>query len=159
MNKPTSKTARATDPFMAFNFRVEIGQVLVMGVTEVSGLQAEIEVKEVQEGGLNTYVHQLPGPMKIGNRITLKRGLTTDQSIWTWLTATGTTRFEKKSLLILLNNFQGAWIRSWLIRDAFPVKWVGPSMRSNPSGDGAIAFETVELAHHGITYSGKMDRD
>jgi phage tail-like protein len=33
---------------------------------------------------------------------------------------------------------------------AFPVKWTGPSLKSS---DSAVAIESIELAHHGITYT------
>jgi phage tail-like protein len=35
----------------------------------------------------------------------------------------------------------------WTLDKAFPVKWVGPSFKSD---EAAVAIESLELAHHGI---------
>jgi phage tail-like protein len=39
------------DPVLAFHFAVEIGGLFVAGFSDVSGLQAEIEIQEYREGG------------------------------------------------------------------------------------------------------------
>ncbi len=44
---------------------------------EVGGLEAEIEVETVVEGGENRFVHRLPKPVKHPN-LSLKRGLASD---------------------------------------------------------------------------------
>jgi phage tail-like protein len=38
------------------------------------------------------------------------------------------------------------------IKRAYPVKWVGPDMRTEA---GAVAIETLEIAHEGFTVSRK----
>jgi phage tail-like protein len=35
----------------------------------------------------------------------------------------------------------------WNFAQAYPVKWVGPELKADSS---TVAFETIELAHHGI---------
>ncbi|HEC98658.1 MAG TPA: phage tail protein, partial [Nitrospirae bacterium] len=35
----------------------------------------------------------------------------------------------------------------WNFSDAYPVKWTGPELRAD---NNTVAFETIELAHHGI---------
>ena len=52
---------RPLQPYLTFNFAVEIEGLLVGGFTEVSGLESEIEVEEYREGGVNGFVHKLPG--------------------------------------------------------------------------------------------------
>ena len=39
-----------------------------------------------------------------------------------------------------------ALVFTWILRNAFPVKWTGPSMKANASGEQAIAMEELELA-------------
>ena len=56
------------DPYMSFNFFVEIEGLIVGAFTEVSGLQVETQVHDYQEGGQNEYVHRLPGPVHPGHR-------------------------------------------------------------------------------------------
>ena len=41
------------DPYVAYRFLVEIGSDIVAAFSDCSGLQAETEVEEVQEGGEN----------------------------------------------------------------------------------------------------------
>jgi hypothetical protein len=36
----------------------------------------------------------------------------------------------------------------WNFADAYPVKWAGPELRASSN---AVAVETVELAHRGIS--------
>lgn len=65
-----------------FIFEVDgqtIGQFM-----EVTGLQVEVSVETVEEGGQNGYVHHLPGRMTWPN-ITLKRGVTQTDNLFTWL--------------------------------------------------------------------------
>jgi len=52
------------DPYMAFNFLVEIEGLVVGGFTEVTGLQIETVVETYREGGLNEYEHKLAGPTR-----------------------------------------------------------------------------------------------
>ena len=57
--------------------------LLVAGFSEVSGLQAETEVEEVREGGVNDYVYKLPKGTKYQN-LTLKKGMTISNDLWDW---------------------------------------------------------------------------
>src|SRR6266700_7895774 len=52
------------DPYLSYNFAVEIEGLVAGGFSEVSGLQTEIEVQEYREGGVNEYVHKRAGPAK-----------------------------------------------------------------------------------------------
>jgi len=47
------------DPYLAFNFLVEIQGLTVGGFTEVTGLQVEVEVHDYREGGVNEYIHKM----------------------------------------------------------------------------------------------------
>ena len=62
-----------TDPLMAFRFIARIDGDAQGGFSEVSGLQVELDVLELQEGGENAFVHKLPGRAKHGY-LTLRRG-------------------------------------------------------------------------------------
>ena len=41
-------------------------------------------------------------------------------------------------------------IKHWDVEDAWPVKWVGPTLDTNST---SVAFEEIEIAHHGIYLS------
>ena len=71
------------DPYGQFNFLIEIDGVTRAGFSEVSGLTTDTNVIEYREGQEVTTVRKLPGLMKYTN-IVLKRGYTTDLSLWNW---------------------------------------------------------------------------
>jgi phage tail-like protein len=136
-----------TDPYLAFNFLVEIDGLVVGGFTEVSGLQVEIETQDYREGGLNAYIHKLAGPTRYPANLTLRHGLADADTLWTWLqdVAQGSVRRRNGSIVLLDNTGQEAL--RWNFTEAYPVRWTGPSLRADSS---AVAVETLELAHHGL---------
>lgn len=134
------------DPYMAFNFLVEIEGLLVGGFSEVSGLESSVKVEEYQEGGLNNYTHKLPGPATNPN-LTLSHGLTNVDSLWNWHYDVTQGIIERKNGTIMLLDRQGIPAMWWDFRQAYPVKWVGPKF--NASG-GDVAVEQIELAHQGL---------
>ena len=72
------------DPFDVTNFIVEIDGITNAGFSEVSGLTAEMTVIDYRTGGEDTTIRKLPGLRKFTN-ITLKRGFTSDRSLWDWM--------------------------------------------------------------------------
>ena len=73
------KTGDRLDPFLNFNFRVEIAGVQVAAFHECSGLDSSVDVIEHREGG--GPILKLPGNAKFSN-IVLKRGLTSNQDFY-----------------------------------------------------------------------------
>lgn len=138
---------KRTDPFGAYNFRVEIGGIIRVGFSEVSGLQVETETEEVREGGVNNYVHKLPKRTKQSN-ITLKNGLTDSDSIWKWYKDVIAGIIERKTGCIILIDNQGNRVMQWDFIEAYPVKWTGPELRA---GSNNIAFESLEIVHNGLS--------
>ncbi len=136
------------DPYAAFNFLVEIEGLIIGGFTEVSGLQVETAVEEYQEGGQNEYVHKLPGPTKYPSNLILKRGLTDIDSFWRWHQKVITGRIERKNGTIYLLDRLRLPAMWWDFKQAYPVKWSGPDLKSDSN---AVAVETIELVHRGIS--------
>jgi phage tail-like protein len=136
-----------TDPFLAYNFLVEIRSVIVGGFSEVTGLQREIEVQEYREGGVNEYVHKLYGPTRYPSNLVLKRGLT-DIDLWSWHEAVALGLIQRLSGSIVLQDAAGGEKWRWDFRDAYPVRWTGPELRA---GAAAVAVETLELVHRGLS--------
>ena len=136
------------DPYTAFKFLLEIEGLIVAGFTEVSGLQVETEPFEYREGGLNEYVHRLPGPTRHPN-LTLRRGLTDFDNLWRWQrdVSRGIVKRRNGSLLLFGDlGAQGIW--RWNFSDAYPVRWVGPELQAETA---TVAVETLELAHRGLS--------
>lgn len=138
---------RRDDPFLGLNFLVEISGLVVAGFSEVSGLQSEIEVKEYREGGVNAYMHKFAGPTRYASNLTLKRGIVSDNTLWGWYF--GVTQGVIARLIgsvVLLDN-AGSEARRWVFVDAYPVKWLGPSLNAASAN---VAVETIELVHRGL---------
>jgi len=135
-----------TDATPSFRFYVEIANVKEAVFTEVSGLQAEMEVTEYQEGGLNDFTHFLPGPIKAG-RITLKRGMTRSNDFLKWQIPNGSSPVVRKPISVVLYDVEGNRVATWNFHNAYPVKWSGPQL----TADGAaVAIESLEIAHEGM---------
>jgi phage tail-like protein len=140
-------TANRKDPFLGFNFAVEIEGVVTAGFSEVAGLQAEVTVHEYQEGGVNEYIHKRSGPVKYPSNLVLKRGIADATDLWSWYCDVLQGNVERKNLSVVLMNSAGEEKRRWNFQNAYPVKWVGPDMRATAS---EVAVETMELAHEGL---------
>jgi phage tail-like protein len=127
-------------------FLVELDGLIVGGFSEVSGIQAETEVTEYSEGGVNTHVHYWVKQTKYP-RIVLKRGMTNSSELWDWYDGVVGGKISRKNGAVILNNQAGKEICRWNFFEAYPVKWLGPSLNAS---NGSVAIETVELVHNGI---------
>lgn len=137
-----------TDPYLTFNFLVELEGLVVGGFSEVSGLQGEIEVEDYREGGLNEHVHRLPGPTRYPQNLVLRYGLTEVQTLWHWYRAAALGHIVRQNGSIVLLDGAGEERRRWNFVGAYPVRWIGPALRA---GAAEVAVETIELVHRGIT--------
>jgi phage tail-like protein len=138
---------RPLEPFQTFNFAVEIEGLLVGGFSEVSGLESDIHVEDYHEGGLNGFVHKLPGPTSYAN-LQLKHGLSAISTLWNWYSDTSRGVIQRKNGTIMLLDPRQIPIMWWNFRNALPVRWIGPTF--DASSD-SVGFETLELAHQGLT--------
>lgn len=157
MVQTVTRAALISRPFAGYHYYVEMKGITEAIFTECTGLQIETEVYEYKEGGVNTHIHRLPGRSKFGN-ITLKKGIarkTTatdgpwDSALWEWHwnIINGNIVRYTFSIILVDPNYPGQEAARWNVVNAFPVKWVGPTLKS---GDSAVAIETIELAHQGI---------
>lgn len=140
------------DPYLDYRYLVEIDGLIVGGFSEVTGLEMSMEAESYEEGGVNSYTHQLPTRMEYEN-VELKRGLTDDPQLWRWVKRVtndpprpGENR--RKTVRIFLRDTTGQESMGWECKEALPVRWAGPELSG---GDAAVAVETVELAHHGLS--------
>ena len=137
--------ATRIDPYGNFNFLVEIGATTVAGFSECTGLSSQVDVIEYREGGDNR-IRKLPGLGRFGD-ITLKRGITTTDELQKWHRNILNGVPERRNIAIsLLDNARQVVVR-WVVSDAFPRKWEGPSF--NAKGN-EVAIETLTLCCEGI---------
>jgi phage tail-like protein len=137
--------AQRRDPYLSFQFAVEIDQQVIAGFSEITGLTQETEMEKFHEGGVNHYEQQLPGLSKFPSNLILKRGLC-DDALWSWYKDVTMGCIYRKAVGILLLDSAGEEQLRWAFRKACPVKWVGPEFRA---GRAEVAFESIELVHNG----------
>ncbi|MGB5009440.1 MAG: phage tail protein [Candidatus Dechloromonas phosphoritropha] len=137
------------DPYGAFSFLVEIEGIIAGGFSEVSGLDITTEVDSIREGGVNDYVHKLP-KWTTQSDLILKKGQTDLDLLWNWYADVVAGKVERKNGSIYLLDAQGVPAMWWDFSDAYPIKWSGPILNAT---SGQVAFESLTLAHHGLTKS------
>jgi phage tail-like protein len=123
-------------------------QLIVGAFSDVTGLNSELEVLAQPEGGINDYVHQLPVRHTWG-RITLKRGITTDRSLWDWYQESldGRLGARRDGAIVLLDG-DGNTAVTWEFRAGLAAKWSGPDLTAR---EASVALESLEIAHHGVS--------
>jgi phage tail-like protein len=115
---------------------------------EIKGLGADMEVLAYPEGGVNDFVHQLP-VRHSWTRISLRRGVVRDPGLWLWYMAglTQSLGARRDGAIILLTP-AGTPAMAWAFQGGIAVKWSGPELSAM---NNAVAIESIEIAHHGIT--------
>jgi phage tail-like protein len=134
------------DPYLNYNFLVEIDGITRAAFHEVSGFDSTIDVIEHREGGDNTTPRKLPGMTKHSN-IVLKWGLSDDLQLYNWHRDAVQGRVQRKNGSIVLLDRSGQEKRRWNFVNAWPTKWDGPDFSAEGND---VAIETLELAHEGV---------
>src|SRR5690349_4375843 len=131
-------------PFTAFNFAVEInrgedGNPLVNAAfAECDGLEMNMEVKTIREGGSNDRQIRLNGPLAYGT-LTLKRGMTDAFDLWTWFNDTVNDPRLRATAEVVLLAQDGITERArFLLSRCVPIKLKAPALNAK---DGQIAVE------------------
>jgi phage tail-like protein len=139
------------NPSSAFRFAVDIDGVTAAVFTECTLPNYEIETKEdLKEGGRTGYGLVLPGPFKPG-KVSLKRGLVLADKMLDWYFSILNWSFAKDELyrtvvVTLYKGFTPSF--TFEFRNAFPVKWVGPSLKADTT---AIAIEQIDFAYESVS--------
>jgi phage tail-like protein len=138
---------KRTDPLASAKFGIEIKGIQTAEFDEASGLEAEVEILEYQEGGNNQFTHKLPGRVKFPS-VTLKRGVTVSNELWDWFVMGTYGKIERRNMSIVLYDQKGTTVRRWNLTNAYPKKWAGPSFKAS---DNSISIETLEFVHEGMS--------
>ena len=132
--------------YSTYRFYVEIKGITEATFTECQGLQAEMETEDWEEGGLNSYVHRLPGRVKSFPNLKLKRGIATTD-LWKWYYNCANGTIKRYNLSIIIYGYDNDPSIRWDVTGALPIKWEGPSLKADAN---EVAFESIELVHHGF---------
>jgi phage tail-like protein len=137
-----------SDPFLGGNFKVEISGIpTATSFSEVSGLEAVIEVVDYRAGNAAPgATEKQPGQSKYTN-ITLKRGVSSDLSLWNWMSNALKGSVQRAAVSItLLDQADNPQLR-WNLANAWPCRWTGPVLVADSS---EVAIETLEIAYEGL---------
>jgi len=140
-------------PYNAFNFKVEGSGGLEGGFAEVSGLGTEITVAEYRNGDdkRNTLT-KVPGMFKVSD-VTLKRGIINSDAVFEMFRNLQDGKIEdaKQTVSVTLMDETGTQaVQKWVLIDAFPIKYTGPSLSAKGGGD--VAMEELSLSVGDIRY-------
>lgn len=146
-----------------FNFRIELTKAAGGGPTvlgdggfqECSGLDVEMDVAELVEGGRNDGIVRRVGRGKYSNLV-LKRGMlvpaggTVDSALWGWLQGIleGVRPVPRYDGAIHVLDGRGvSTVATWLFFRGLPSKIAGPSLNAKT---GEVAIEELTIAHEGL---------
>jgi phage tail-like protein len=135
--------ADTTHASMAFT--AEVLGLTLGSFAGIRGLEAQVEILEYREGGINDIVHRLPGQMTYPNLV-LSGGVTS-RAVEEWFAQTRLGA-KRHAMTVTFLDSAGNAIRAWSFAEAFPVRWTGPVLTA---GGGSVAGEELEVAHAGMT--------
>jgi len=134
------------DPYVAFNYLIEISGVRAGGFNEVSGLDAEIEPVDYRNGDEDFVARKLPGMKKFPN-IVLKRGIIGELDVFQWFALGAAGTVDRREGAIVLRDEQRNEVMRWKFVRGWACKYTGPSLKADSS---AVAIESVEICHEGL---------
>jgi phage tail-like protein len=133
------------DSSVGHSFGLEFDGITIKSITEVTGLKMEQDVIELKENGPDGkyVIKKLPGRWKAAE-ITLKRGLTKDQSFEKWMNDSqlGKMPQARKGGAIIVFDYEGSAIKHYKLTNA----WVKSlEIGSLKAGDTSVLTETLVL--------------
>lgn len=134
------------DPYVAFNYLIEIAGIRAGGFSEVSGLDLEVQPIDYRNGDEDFIPRKLPGLKRVSN-ITLKRGIIGELDTFNWVLAGARGEVDRRDAAIVLRDEKRSEVMRWRITRAWACKYMGPTMQGDSN---AVAIESIEIAHEGL---------
>ena len=135
------------DPAVSIRFHLKVDQLAIGWWNSFEGLGMETAVMQLEEGGNNAFVHQLPTRLKYSN-IKLSRPINEDShKVATWFMDIAKVVKRGHNASIKAVDGSNKTIAEWHLVDVVPVRWTGPTFNvESPK----MAMETLEMAFHGF---------
>jgi phage tail-like protein len=144
-------------PFTAFRFEVTLDlEPPVNGLTnplckasfaECDGLEMTMEPKTIESGGVNDRQIHLIGPVKFA-QLTLKRGMTSNLQLWTWMTLAAQGTVAPASGTVTMWDTDGTRVIEFALQRCLPVRMRAPSLNAR---EGLVAVEELALVYETMT--------
>ena len=139
-------TGQRNDPYMHYNFKVEIDGVTAAGFQEVGIITTDTDPVDYREGNdVHLNVRKLTGLRKY-TPIVLKRGYTQNKELWLWRKdIINGTVLRRSADIILLDELQQP-VLTWRIHEAWISNWESGPMNAKTN---EVFIESCELTHEG----------
>lgn len=145
------------DPIAAFNFEVLLAPsghggdeavARAASFSEVSGLEASIDVVALREGGYHGGVRQLTGKVS-SPALVLKRGVTHDHGFWQWIQRCFEGRYPLPyvSGAVIVFSADRAPLARWTFRNGICTKVRSGDLQAAGT---SVAIEEVHISHEGL---------
>jgi phage tail-like protein len=125
----------------SFRFVVSFDGEAVGAFTECALPSIEWETEEIKEGGLNAYIHQLPGRRKAA-KVTLKNGVGIARKLDDWYVDILNGTLARRKVSIELLNLKHDKMMTSDIEGAYPSKLLVPSLKAE---ENTFAIQELEL--------------
>jgi len=131
-----------------FRFTVAFDGINRAAFTEFTLPSLQVETMDIKEGGQNAYVHKMPVRVNVGTA-TLRQGITRDLTLLNWYLQVmqGDLANAFRQVSVIMYDVQREPVCTWNFRNAYPIKWTGPTLKSDQN---AVAIEALEFVHHGF---------
>ena len=135
--------ANQINPSSGFRFAVALDGVNLAAFTEFRLPSLSVQTVDITEGGQNTYVHKLPVRVNVGPA-TLKHGISKDLTLLKWYLQVlkGDLEYAFRQVTVVMYDVGRVPVATWTFREAIPVKWSGPTMKTDDNG---ISIEEIEF--------------
>jgi phage tail-like protein len=142
-----AQTGQRDDPYLHYNFMVEIDSVQRAGFMEVGIITTDTDPIDYREGAdINLNVRKLTGLRKYAP-IVLKRGYTQNKELWLWRKDIINGLVQRRSAeIILLDELRNPVLR-WQVREAWISKWESGPFNAKTN---EVTVESCELTHEGV---------
>lgn len=139
-------TGLRLDPYLGFNFLVEVQGLIAGGFSEISGLDITTEIEERRQGGDNARTYKLPKGSSYAN-LQLIKGLSDVDMLWAWHQDVVAGTIQRRNGTIYLMNQAQTPVMWWNFRRAYPIAWSGPRFDANTA---TVLTSSITLAHEGL---------
>lgn len=137
------------EAYASVRFMVVVDQINYAAFTECRLPSLDVEMSDIREGGQNTYTHRLPTRVNTGT-VTLRHGIMRGDALikWYFQVLTGDIASATRQVTVEMYDPMGTVVMSWNFRNAYPIKWSGPTLKS---GESQILIQELEFVHHGFS--------
>jgi phage tail-like protein len=142
------------NPYGAFNFLVRFGDgaedQVSGGFSDVSGLGNEVQYAEYRNGNdPQNHVRKI-ATTNTTQDVVLRRGLIGYSRLFDWLKSTREGRSDRRKVTIVLLDEARVPVCEFVLHEAQPKKWVGPTLAAK--GGGEVAMEELHLVAEQIDF-------